>query len=155
MIPEIRITKYSGGNEKEILDLVRRVFDEYCSSDCDQFGLKVFYDFIEEYNFIERNTSNSVTFIASIDNTAAGMIEMRDNNHICLLFVDKKYQGMGIARRLMDAAQKQAAKKGSKQIDVNASLFSVPIYEKLGFRKTDTVKEVNGITFFPMLLEPV
>jgi GNAT superfamily N-acetyltransferase len=154
MKPGIEITKYQGGNEKEILGLVRRVFDEFCSGDCNSFGLKVFYDFIEEYNFIERNKTNCVTFIAKVDNVIAGMIEMRDNKHICLLFVDKKYQGISIAHRLMDKAREHALKNRSALIDVNASIYSLPIYEKLGFQKTADVQEVNGIKFYPMVIVP-
>jgi predicted GNAT family N-acyltransferase len=146
----IVVTQYTGGGEKEILNLVRRVFDEFCSADCDSFGLKVFYDFIEEYNFIERNKTNSITFIAKSGNKTAGMIEMRDFNHICLLFVDKKFQGMGIAGRLFKSALEATAVKNSRLIDVNASLFSVPVYEKLGFRKTADLVEFNGIKYVPM-----
>jgi GNAT superfamily N-acetyltransferase len=151
MSSAIRIMPYAGGEEKQILTLVRKVFDEYCSGDCDQFGVKVFYDFIEDYHFIERNKSNSITFTAWKDNELAGMIEMRDFNHVCLLFVDQKFQGKGIARELFRSATETARLNGSRQIDVNASLYSVPVYEKLGFRKTGEVEEVNGIRFVPMI----
>ncbi len=153
MRKEIQVFRYSGGNEKEILELVRRVFLEFCSSDCDQFGLKVFNDFIEEYNFIERNKTNSVAFYAKYNEAIIGMVEMRDNNHICLLFVDKHYHGKGVARKLMQEVTQLARLNKSKQIDVNASLYSVAIYEKLGFRKTEEIKEVNGIKFYPMVLD--
>jgi GNAT superfamily N-acetyltransferase len=137
--------------EKDVMALVRRVFDEFCACDCDQFGLKVFYDFIEDYNFRERNLGNSVTFIAKSGDVAAGMIELRDFNHVCLLFVDKHFQNKGIAGRLFDAACRLAIREGSRCIDVNASLYSMKVYEKLGFVKTDEVKEANGIKYLPMI----
>jgi GNAT superfamily N-acetyltransferase len=131
--------------------LVKRVFDEYCACDCDAFGLKVFHDFIDVNSFRDRNLQNSITFIAKSGGTSVGMIELRDYNHVCLLFVDKPYHAMGIAGKLFTTACKLALEKGSACIDVNASLYSVPVYEKLGFHRTDEIKEVNGIRFVPMI----
>jgi GNAT superfamily N-acetyltransferase len=155
MNPRIEISRYQigSGYEKEILNLVRNVFDEYCSADCDQFGLKVFYDFIEEYNFTERNQTNCATFIAKVGEAIAGVLEIRDNNHICLLFVDNRFHGMGIAKMLMYEAINLAKTNSVIQVDVNASLFSEKIYEKLGFRKTDEAQEINGIRFYPMVID--
>jgi len=81
-----------------------------------------------------------------------GMIEIRDYNHISLLFVDKEFQGEGIARELFTEALKicKLKDKSIVKIYVHASPFSIPVYQKLGFQKTGDMQEQFGIKYLPM-----
>ena len=83
------------------------------------------------------------------------MIEVRDNNHICLLFVAKNYMGQGVAKELLHRALEVCRKQhpGLQKIDVNSSSYAVKIYEKLGFNVIEPSKEKNGIIFVPMIFE--
>lgn len=80
------------------------------------------------------------------------MIEVRDSNHVCLFFVDKKYHNKGIGRRLFN---EMLLKTGGKTdyLEVNASPFSEKIYSKLGFKSIGMKKEINGMLFIPMKME--
>ena len=82
----------------------------------------------------------------------AGVIDLRDNDHVSLLFVDKGFQRQGIARELLARALSVArpARPGLDRVTVNSSRFGVPIYERLGFRQTGPERTVNGIVFTPM-----
>ena len=73
----------------------------------------------------------------------AAIVELRDNDHVSLLFVDTRHQRHGIARELLERALAVArpAKPGL-----------LPAYERLGFRQTGPERIVNGRVFIPMAL---
>lgn len=87
-----------------------------------------------------------------MDNELAGMIEIRDNKFISLLFVEKKYQGQGIANKLFDESLKEIIQRDSNldKFYVHASPYSIPIYEKMGLIKADSMREEKGIKYLPM-----
>ena len=92
--------------------------------------------------------------MATVDGALAGMIEIRENNHVALLFVDKAHQHHGIAKGLLHAAlaDARAADPDVERVTVNSSRYGVPAYEKLGFRQTGPERAVNGIAFIPMAM---
>jgi GNAT superfamily N-acetyltransferase len=82
-----------------------------------------------------------------------GMIDIKENCHICLFFVDSSYQRRGVGRVLLDHALAHCLRNTSKVtvIDVHSSLFAVPIYKKLGFRQTKPEQIRNEIRFVEMV----
>jgi GNAT superfamily N-acetyltransferase len=82
-----------------------------------------------------------------------GLIDVRSGFHICLFFVDLDAQGQGIGRALFDAAVERCGLGERAFFEVNSSLFAVPIYEKLGFRKKSGVRLLNGIRFVEMVYD--
>jgi ribosomal protein S18 acetylase RimI-like enzyme len=149
----IIINDFQTGRENLVCDFVKKVFDEFVAPDYSEEGNNTFYDYIDPVKMKERISSGK-TFIllAEEGENIAGMIEMRDFNHISLLFVDRKYQGQGIAKDLYDRAIKICRENSNESIEftVNSSPFAVEIYEKLGFIKTEDEKITNGIRYIPM-----
>ncbi len=96
-----------------------------------------------------------IPFLILNRNYLVGIIEIRDNKFISLLFVDKNYQGIGIARKLINESLKEVIKRdpNSDKIYVHASPYSIPIYKKIGFIATDKMQEENGIKYLPMEME--
>lgn len=81
-----------------------------------------------------------------------GVLAMRENNHISLMFVKKEHQREGIARKLFEFALESCRTTDSnlQTITVNSSRYAVEIYEKMGFIKIDSEQENHGIRFTPM-----
>ena len=79
-----------------------------------------------------------------------GMAALRAGCHVSLLFVDEKYHGMGIGRKLVAALQQTYLAEGCVQLTVNSAPSAIGFYEKLGFIKTDDMKTADGITYLPM-----
>jgi GNAT superfamily N-acetyltransferase len=148
----ISIEKYQNGHEIAIYQLIKKVYDEYVSIDYSEEGNKFFYDWIQPLNLAERQKSQINLLIALVDSKLVGMIEIRDNKNISLLFVDKEYQGWGIAKRLFHESLKICIQRDSTldKFYVHASPFSIPIYKKLGFVETDSLQENHGIKYLPM-----
>jgi len=152
----IKIINYKIGDEEELSNLIKRVYDEFVAPDYSEEGNKFFTNFIVAKNFILRyKQKNNIILIAEVNNCKVGMIEIRDNNHISLLFVEKEHHGEGIAKQLYYEALIKCKKKDKNlnKFYVHASPFSIPIYEKLGFNKTDEMQEQFGLIYLPMEME--
>jgi GNAT superfamily N-acetyltransferase len=145
---------YSELNKRDIPEahaLVRKVYDEFLSGENTRRGNEVFYDFIKNENAEGRLSENSFALAARNNNRICGMIEIKNYNHVCLLFVQSEMQNRGIAKTLYQKALAKCIRKNSNFIDVNSSLYAVPVYEKLGFKKTGDKTILKGIQFVPML----
>lgn len=80
-----------------------------------------------------------------------GMITLRNQMHISLLFVDKAYHFRGIGKMLIRQMAVFAKKEfGSSRMTVNASPYGVPFYHKLGFCDVGPQKCEDGIIYTPM-----
>jgi|WetSurMetagenome_2_1015567.scaffolds.fasta_scaffold142758_2 predicted GNAT family N-acyltransferase len=148
----IKIENYQNGQEIEIHQLIKKVYDEFVSIDYSDEGNKFFYDWIEPSRIAERQKDQINLLVALLDSKIIGMIEIRDNKYISLLFVDKQYQGLGIAKRLFHESLKTCTQRDSilDKFYVHALPFSIPIYMKLGFIETGCLQEDNGIKYLPM-----
>lgn len=148
----IKIEKYQKGQEIDIHQLIKKVYDEFVSIDYSDNGNKFFYDWIEPSRIAERQKDQINLLVALVDSKIIGMIEIRDNKNISLLFVDKQYQGQGIAKRLFQESLKICTQRDSTldMFFVHASPFSIPIYKNLGFIETDSLQENHGIKYLPM-----
>ena len=151
----IIINEYQPGQEFEIQLLIRSVYDEFVAPDYSEEGNLYFYEWIQPENIAERQKEKRNILTATIDKKIVGMIEIRQNSRISLLFVDKEYHTRGIARILF-----QESLFNSMKIDpdithyfVHASPFSIPAYKKLGFTAMDTMKVQNGIKYLPMVFK--
>ena len=76
-----------------------------------------------------------------------GVIATKDATHIALFFVDGKFQGQGIGRKLYN---KIIELNNQEFFTVNSSPYAHEIYKHLGFVDTDTEQCINGLRFYPM-----
>jgi len=148
----ITIQKYQSGQEEHIYNLIRKVYDEFVAPDYTTQGNQVFYDWIEPSKMALRQADEINLWVAFVEKRMAGMIELRDHQYVSLLFVDKVYHQMGIARKLLHEALADLLKRfpATKTILVHASPYSVEAYRNLGFIDTDSKQEKFGIRYLPM-----
>jgi hypothetical protein len=89
--------------------------------------------------------------LAHIDGELAGVVAMRDNTHLFHMFVPRALHQRGMARRLWQAVRDASIAGGNTTgFTVNASLYALPLYERLGFVATGPKVEMDGIAFVPM-----
>ena len=141
------------GEELKVANLVWSVFEEFEAPGYKQEGIDEFKNFILPEN-ITTLCNNGQFFVLCCKNSdeIIGVIAMRDNSHISLLFVKKEYHRNGIAHKLFNIALEKCYDKDHnlQTITVNSSPCAVKIYEKMGFLKKDLEQEINGIKFTPM-----
>jgi GNAT superfamily N-acetyltransferase len=152
------VEKHIHYREAEIKDinaismLVLRVFDKYVGSDYSQQGQDVFHSFMQPEIILKRmSTGYSFAIVTLHDAEIIGCIEVKNGNHISVLFVDDRYHRLGVAKRLISLAIEKASSTSSfNEITVNSSPYAVDIYKKLGFLQLDQEVERDGIRHIPM-----
>lgn len=141
------------GEEVQVSNLIWNVFLEFEAPEFKQGGIDEFRKFILPEQIKANSDAGKLFFICCRENNEiVGVIAIRGNHHISLLFVKKDYHRKGIARKLFEIAVEVCGKLTPKlkNITVNSSPYAVAIYEKLGFERTDVEREINGIRFVPM-----
>jgi len=99
------------------------------------------------------NAPNFACFVGLVDQQLAGVVAMRDNQHLYHLFVGQAWQDQGVGRQLWRHAKEAAMLAGNRQgFTVNATPFAVPVYERFGFKAAGPRIETKGIAFVPMEL---
>ena len=155
MSAEVRYRAMQTGEAEAVSALILASFDEFIGPDYEgEEGIAEFRRFAAPEALAARAAGDHLVRVATVDGTLAGMIEIRDRNHVALLFIDKAYQRRGIARGLLDRAlaDARAADPDVERVTVNSSRYGVAAYERLGFRQTGPERSVNGIVFIPMAM---
>ena len=135
---------------EEISNLAKRIYLKYNSSlDTDE-GVNNILTFINHDNILIRTYIDGSLILKAIkNNTIIGFIEIRNYNHISLLFIDDEYFRLGLGKELFEKV-KDITK--SDKYSVNSSDYAVEFYKKLGFVAIyDTIKIENGVHFHPMI----
>lgn len=115
-------------------------------------GIKNFEDFITDTTLHRMFVMGAYQMFVALDhNQIIGMITLRDDSHISLLFVDEKYHRQGIGRALIEYLREYLlSEAGVSRVTVNAAPYGVAFYHKLGFRDLRPEEESDGIKYTPM-----
>ncbi len=142
------------GEEKKVSELVLESFGEFIRHEYSHEGIDEFRRYAQPEALEQRSRADHCVLVATLKDRIAGVIEIRQHDHISLLFVDKRLQRKGIAKDLLQKALEvmRTAKPDLERVTVNSSRYGVPVYEKLGFHQTGPERTVNGIAFIPMVL---
>ncbi len=90
-------------------------------------------------------------FVAYEEDKIVGMISLRDETHISLLFVEASCHKRGIGRALIEYVCNYVRyEEGFMKVTVNAAPYAVGFYHKLGFRDTQGEQASEGIRYTPM-----
>ena len=142
----MEIRQLLNNKKDEALLFVKRVYIESKDESYSEQGIETFCNFVDN----KKITKSFKVYGAFEDNILKGVIATdRRKRHINLFFVDKVSQGKGIGKELMRVVINN---NENSYITVNSSRYGVPIYEKLGFVKTEEEKEQDGLKFTPMKL---
>lgn len=141
----MEIKLISPDQRSEAIALVFSVFMEFEAPDYSAEGIQAFERFIHDHEEIE----HLAMYGAYEGDELCGVIATRKNgNHISLFFIPRQHQGKGIGRALFTRVIKE---NHSGTITVNSSPYAVPIYEHLGFIRTDVEQITDGIRYTPMI----
>lgn len=132
--------------------LIARAFDRDVAPLYPPLGIRNFRVFTAPGTIALRSAHRHWALVAEMDGEPAGVIEVRENRHISMLFVDPKRQGAGVGRQLFEAAAERCRRNNPRvaKITVAASPNAVPVYARLGFRPAAPPAEEEGIRYVPM-----
>jgi GNAT superfamily N-acetyltransferase len=151
MKPDITCIKMRRGEEGEVFELVKAGFNEYVLPDVTEEGAQEFFRAARE--MIYNRPARHFILVAESKSGITGMIDVRDDFHISLFFVKKAFQNRGIGRTLLERAISECFARSPEvsKIEANSSLYSAPIYRKMGFIELNGEQLVSGIRFVPMV----
>lgn len=115
-------------------------------------GVRNFENFITDSTLHRMFVMGAYQMFVALDGKKiVGMITLRSNAHISLLFVDEKYHKQGIGRALIQyLANYLLTEVQVSRVTVNASPYGVGFYHKLGFRDLRPQEQKDGIIYTPM-----
>jgi GNAT superfamily N-acetyltransferase len=155
-----RCRPMAAGEAGAVAALARRVFDSCVASGVSTAGRRSFLAYARPVRILERLDRGHRVLVAQMEGRLAGMIEVRDDSHIAMLFVERDAQRLGVARMLIAAAfpaegreasaTARAAGGAGATITVNATPGSIAAYSQLGFRPTGPERESDGLRVLPM-----
>ena len=153
MTGELRIRFLEPGEETAACALVERVWKACIEHEFTCEGAREFFAYACPEAMRARSGPGQIVLAAEWRGNLAGMIETRGNDHVSLLFVEQR--GLGLARALFERALELCRERRPdlRLVTVNASLYAVPVYRRLGFEPTGEARCVHGISFVPMLLD--
>jgi predicted N-acetyltransferase YhbS len=91
----------------------------------------------------------TIFFVAVDNNKIVGMIR-GNSSRIINLFVGAKQHKKGIGKILVHKFESESKKQKCKAIKTRASIYAVPFYQKIGYKKTTGVRNFHGLKVYPM-----
>jgi predicted N-acetyltransferase YhbS len=146
-VVEIRL--FSAADAVAVSQLVHQVFDEHVAASFEPDGIAEMREFTSAQAIAQR-ARNQDTYVAWQQGHIVGVIQMREIDHIVLLFVRGSHMGRGIASALMAQAEAGCRAAGQPDLTVNSSLNAQTYYEKLGFVATNEAQRAHGFAYVPM-----
>ena len=130
--------------------LVNSVFLDSIAPTLTQQGIQTFQSAMTAEAMLKRLQIENRFLVCKQAGSIVGLGEVRDINHLNLLFVLPAMQRKGIGRQLFNRLIRDIP---DNMITVNASLNSVSAYKTLGFEITSEIKEVRGIRSQAMIYD--
>lgn len=136
---------------KKAFELAENVFMEFEAPSFSKRGTESFLSFLWGKRVQEMLADGSFkVWVCHSGGELAGMLALRESEHISLLFVRGDFHRQGIGRMLYAEAMKYALAAGTHFITVNASDYGLPFYKAMGFYETDMQLVTDGIIYTPM-----
>ena len=150
-----KIQKFKKENTEESALLIKRTFQKFNKEEYfEKSAVKRYLDFFDarkksKEELLKKFSQCPIFYIAVENGKIIGIIR-GTKNRIVNLFIDGKKHKTGIGKALVEKFEKEAEKQGSKIIKIRSSLYAVPFYQKMGYKKTTGIKNMAGLKFFPM-----
>lgn len=83
------------------------------------------------------------SFVATVNGEVVGFSDVDEHGYIDMMFVAPEYQRQGVARALLEEAERQARELHATSLTADASLTARPFFERHGFsieRRQEPVK---------------
>jgi ribosomal protein S18 acetylase RimI-like enzyme len=150
----IRIRPMQPDEVLAVVGLVVRSFRQSVAPLYSPQGVAEFLAYASAESMLRRLREDHFVLVALQAGQLVGMVEVRHQEHISMLFVEPQRQRQGIGGALLAQAVQvmRAARPDLAEVSVNSSPNSVEAYTHFGFLATAPQQEKNGIQFVPMVM---
>lgn len=151
---EVTIRPLKENEWEEAMQLAWDTFILFEAPDYSREGINSFKTFIRDpilkTLFLDGKYRTLAAFYNGI---MVGILGVRNENHLSLLFVDSEYHKRGIAKALvLNMIEKVYMDYGKREMTVNSSPYAVGFYHRIGFADTDVEQTTDGIRYTPMII---
>ncbi|MEW8562703.1 MAG: GNAT family N-acetyltransferase [Candidatus Thiodiazotropha sp.] len=149
----IEIVLMKKGEEQRTYELIVRVFHKYVAPVYSQKGVDKFLGMISPEILSEmRIGEGSFVLLAKDRSDIIGMLAVKNESHIALIFIDPKYQRRGVGKNLLNRAIEICLDRDPKlsEVTVSSSPNSKSFYKSVGFTIQGDEIDENGMRFTPM-----
>ncbi|MFE6795744.1 GNAT family N-acetyltransferase [Paenibacillus chitinolyticus] len=133
----MEIRKFQVSDIRSIVTLFYETVHSVNKKDYTQEQLHAWASKEEEESRLESwkdSMSRNITYVALIDGKIVGFSDMTVNGYVDRLYVDKDFQGQGIASALMNVLEYEAKNRGLAELETDASITAKPFFSHHGFR---------------------
>jgi len=117
-----------------LAEIFRASIEELTAEDYSQAQQEAWASAADDEEEFAEKLAGELTLVATLDGSVVGFAALADNNRIDMLYVHPAAAGQGAAALLIDALEKLAAGRGTKELSVDASDAARGFFEKRGFR---------------------
>ena len=147
------IRKYSPRDMRQVAELIHKTFSKYNFNEGTPEAIQTYLDKYDsekmgEKQVRERLESTNIFFVAVENKKIVGMVR-GIKGRLVNLFVDGKYHGKGIGKKLMQNFEEKGFDERNA-IKVKSSIFAVSFYTSIGFKKTTGQRNMRGLFVQPM-----
>ena len=136
----------------DAMDLVYHTFLQFDAPMFTESGIAHFHGFITDPSLKQMYAVGSFQMVGAFDDDRIiGVVALRNDHHISLLFVKDSYQKQGVGRQLVSViADYSRNKLHQEYMTVNSSPYAVEFYHRLGFEDISEEVLEDGIFYTPM-----
>ncbi len=128
--------------------LIEKAFDHSVAPTLSEEGVAAFKSGLTQESIKNRLNLGNLFIVCRNNNLIVGVGEIRDKNHLNLLFVEPSMQKSGIGRKIFNELLRSVKES---EVTVNSSLNSIDAYKQFGFIENGQPSEVKGIKYQPMV----
>lgn len=145
---KLKVEKLAVTDLLAVSRLIERSFDESVANTLSNEGIETFKSGLTVESLEKRLNSGNLFLISRSENMIVGVGEIRDGNHLNLLFFEPDLQNRGVGKTIFSGLTRLIQ---SDKVTVNSSLNAVGAYQQLGFHKNGQPAEARGIKYQPMI----
>lgn len=148
------IRKYMAEDAWAVAALISKTYSRFNAHEGTPEAVR---QYVDSYNPVDKSieeirqrfTRTPCCFVASANPGIVGVVRGIENR-IVNLFVDEAYHRQKIATRLVQRFEEVSHQAGSTEIVLRASLYAIPFYQALGYKKTTGIRNFHGLSVQPM-----
>jgi|SRR5271163_4950597 putative acetyltransferase len=128
-----------------LAEIFRASIEELSADDYNEAQQEAWASAADDEEEFGARLASELTLVATFDSAAIGFASLADDARIDMLYVHPAASGQGAAKMLIDALEKLAAGRGTKELSVDASDSARGFFEKRGFvAKTRNTVALGG-----------
>lgn len=130
----IQVRPYTPADLNGIIDLFNGSVRQIASRDYNSAQIDAWAPIAVNTSLWSERLGRKPTFVAEYQSQVAGFSDLEPAGHIDMLFVHSEYQGLGVARTLMNHILLKARQQKLAELTTDASITARPFFERSGFR---------------------